>query len=94
MGPTNLAEAKVGDFCQPQRVEEDVGWLEVVMNDAVPRLVEVHQRVEDLGDDGPGLLLGEHLTDTDQWSLVSESIQPFNAAIGQNIIIAVRHYRL
>ena len=57
----HLAQPKVGDLGQPQRVKEDVGGLEVVMDDAVPRLVEVHQCVEDLGDDRPGLFLGERL---------------------------------
>lgn len=49
------------DFDFTQLIEEDVGWLEIVMNDAARGLIQVGKPIKDLASDCPCLLLRQYL---------------------------------
>lgn len=52
------------DLGLPEAVEEDVGGLQVVVDDVAGRLIQVGQALHDLRRDGLRLLLGQHLQST------------------------------
>eukprot|EP00624_Nannochloropsis_granulata_P007770 evm.model.NODE_9458_length_12454_cov_18.506584.3 len=62
----DFRQAKIGDFNVALLVEEDIAWLQVVMNDALAAVgafsrgsVEVAETGEDLHGDGPGVAFGD-----------------------------------
>ena len=49
------------DLDLAQVIEEDVGWFQVIMDDAACGAIQVGQPIKDLAGNSPGFLLRQHL---------------------------------